>query len=162
MKDPKNSPNEDHGKKENIEKFIESLRNSAEKLNKSAEKMRNISKMQNANKDKIEEMNEKIVNALKRLEEVRKRLAQSRLNQLNEELRKKREANNNKPTPAPEEPKTLFISKNEIFLNKINKRSLKEFTDFTEFLKFNKMSPINDQDVASFSSDLFIKQLFFA
>jgi len=64
------------------------------------------------------------------------------------------------PPAKAEPPKTLFISKSEIFLNKINKRSLKEFTDFTEFLKFNRMDPISENEFEDFNTDSFIQQLF--
>ena len=116
--------------------------------------MKRISKIQKQNKVKLTEMSEKIVNAMKRLEEIRKRLANARLKQLNEQVKKEKSAPKKNDTP-----KTLFISKGEIILNKINRHSLKEFTNFAEFLKFNKKDSITKEELDSFDPISTINQI---
>lgn len=161
-KEPGKKPDGDENKKNDIQSFLERLKKSAERLNESAEKMRNLANIQKDNTSKLNEMNEKIQNAMKHLEEVRRRLANARQNKLNEQNTNQPAKKDDVSLPhhhAPEPPKTIFISKNEIILNKINKRSLKEFTDFVEFLKFNRMSHITDEEMSSYNLNDLIERL---
>lgn len=101
------------------------------------ERIARIYKVQQENNKKLKEMNEKISNTIRRIEEVKKKMVNAPINETEKFFLKEktneqaREMLKNRPLP------------------KLPFREFSEFVDLHEFIKFNKMGAITDKEVAS-------------
>jgi len=100
-----------------------------------AEKLARIYRMHQTNNNKLQEMNERIGKTIKRIEDVKKRMINSRVNEaeLKKHSMKKDPMESLKNRKLPDLPIREFA----------------EFEDLHEFIKFNRMGSISEDEVKS-------------
>jgi|GEM_PF-2296996 len=98
------------------------------------QKIERIYQIQQENNRKLQEMNDKIANTLRRIEEVKKKMVNARM----KEIENKISPNRKKDQPDVIIPK--HISRQPF-------REFSEFVDLHEFIKFNRMGRISDEEI---------------
>ena len=116
-----------------IQTFLKDQQN--ENNRERAEKLARIYRMHQANNNKLQEMNERIGKTIKRIEDVKKRMINARVNEseIKEQFIKKDSVESLKNKKLPDLPIREFA----------------EFEDLHEFIKFNRMGVISDDEVKS-------------
>ncbi len=110
------------------------------------DRMLKIYRIQQENNKKLNDMNEKIAKTIRRIEEVKKRMASAKMNEADNQLRRKimdDPMNNMRNRPLP----------------KLPFREFKEFVDLHEFIKFNRMSSITEQEIQQCNWDETLRKL---
>lgn len=106
------------------------------------EKALRIYKVQEENNKRLHEMNEKIANTLRRIQEVKKRMARSKINEIERKI-------NQRPSE--------ILKKHG--LHNLSLRKFSEFKDLHEYIKFNRMGSITDKEIQTCDWQKVFRQL---
>ncbi len=113
------------------------------------ERVMKMRKLQQDNTEKLQEMNEKIARTIRRIEEVKRRMANARANEME---RKQNTASDKKHENPMDKLKNRRLPKLPI-------REFSEFEDLHEFIKFNRMGKITEDEVQNCNWQETFKQL---
>ncbi len=106
------------------------------------EKALKLFKAQQDNTQRLQEMNEKIATTLKRIQEVKKRMANAKINELQKKINQR---------PAE------ILRRHG--LHNLSLRKFSEFKDLHEYIKFNRMNAITDTEVKDCNWQELFRQL---
>jgi len=110
-------------------------------------RIQNIYRIQQENNKKLNAMNEKIARTIRRIEEVKNKMANIRLN----------EAEKNSFSDEITDDPTASLKHRP--LPKLPFKEFSEFVDLHEFIKFNKMGSITEEEIQTCNWDETLKRL---
>ncbi|MDX9703206.1 MAG: hypothetical protein RBU23_09200 [Candidatus Auribacterota bacterium] len=108
-----------------------------------------VRQLQQDNNEKLNEMNEKIARTIRRIEEVKRRMANARANEYEMERRSVADKKQQDPMDKLKNRR----------LPKLPIREFSEFEDLHEFIKFNRMGKITEDEVQNCDWQETFKQL---
>ncbi len=117
-----------------VEKEVDARLDNVFSSESKRQKIERIYEIQQQNNRKLQEMNDKIANTIRRIEEVKKRMVNTRMKEIDNKI------NANRKKEMPEFIKNKNVARQPF-------REFSEFVDLHEFIKFNRMGLISDEEV---------------